>query len=159
MTVDTALFHKLTKNARAYLKSGDLYAARRYYDQALLLCRGPVLDGDDLMGNAQLQQEDMERMVHAVMREYGAVCLRQQRPDKAKQVLARAMSSPFADEGTVRLFIRAQYLIGDKRGALSTYERLCRQLQEDLGVEPHRRTHELADRIRLNQELTDLSEE
>ena len=69
------------------------------------------------------------------------------------------MSSPFADEGTVRLFIRAQYLIGDKRGALSTYERLCRQLQEELGVEPHRRTHELADRIRRNQELTDLSEE
>ena len=159
VTVDTALFHKLTKNARAYLKAGDLYAARRYYDQALLLCRGTVLDGDDLMGNAQLQQEDMERMVHAVMREYGAVCLRQQRPDKAKQVLSRAMSSPFADEGTVRLFIRAQYLIGDKRGALSTYERLCRQLQEDLGVEPHRRTHELADHIRRNQELTDLSEE
>ncbi|MCI9577676.1 MAG: hypothetical protein HFF98_02390 [Oscillibacter sp.] len=159
VTVDAALFHKLAENARAYLRAGDLYAARRYYDQALLLCRGPVLDGDDLMGDAQLQQEDMERMVHAVMRECGAVCLRQRRPDKAERVLTRAMSSPFADEGTVRLFIRAQYLIGDKRGALSTYERLCRQLQEELGVEPHRRTHELADRIRRNQELTDLSEE
>lgn len=159
VTVDAALFRKLAENARDYLRAGDLYAARRYYDQALLLCRGPVLDGDDLMGNAQLQQEDVERTVHAVMREYGLVCLRQRRPDKAERILARAMASPFADEGTVRLFIRAQYLAGDKRGALSTYERLCHQLQEELGVEPHRRTYELAERIRRNQELTDLTEE
>lgn len=76
----------------------------------------PVLDGDDLMGNAQLQQEDVEWTVHAVMREYGVVCLRQRRPDKAERILAKAISSPFTDEGTIRLFIRAQYLAGDKRG-------------------------------------------
>lgn len=72
MTVDAALFRKLAESAREYLRAGDLYAARRYYDQALLLCR---------------------------------------------------------------------------------------QLQEELGVEPHRRTYELADLIRRNQELTDLTEE
>lgn len=53
----------------------------------------------------------------------------------------------------------AQYLSGNKSGALSTYERLCRLLQTELGVEPHRLTNSLIDRIRRNQEVTDLFQE
>ncbi|WP_295586007.1 BTAD domain-containing putative transcriptional regulator [uncultured Oscillibacter sp.] len=159
VTVDAVLFRELIQSARQYLRADNLYAASRYYDQALVLCRGPVLDGDDLPEDFVLQQEDLERNMYAAMREYGSVCLRQHMADKAERILSRAMQNTFADEGAARLLMLAQYLSGNKSGALSTYERLCRLLQTELGVEPHRLTNSLIDRIRRNQEVTDLFQE
>ncbi len=159
VTVDAALFQTVADRARQYLAAGDLYAAGKYFDQALSLYRGPVLDGDDLPEDALLQREALERRAFAAMREYGAACLRRRRADKAEEILSRALKNPFADEGAARLLMRAQYLSGNKSGALATYERLCRQLRLELGVEPHRLTDALADRIRNNQEIADFHEE
>lgn len=159
VTVDAALFRELIQSAQQYLRTDNLYAASRYYDQALTLCRGQVLDGDDLPEDFVLQREDLERSMYVAMREYGSVCLRRHMADKAERILSRAMQNTFADEGTARLLMLAQYLAGNKSGALSTYERLCRMLQSELGVEPHRLTNSLIDRIRRNQEVSDLFQE
>ena len=159
VTVDAALFRELIQSAQQYLRTDNLYAASRYYDQALTLCRGQVLDGDDLPEDFVLQREDLERSMYVAIREYGSVCLRQHMADKAERILSRAMQNTFADEGTARLLMLAQYLAGNKSGALSTYERLCRMLQSELGVEPHRLTNSLIDRIRRNQEVSDLFQE
>ena len=156
VTVDAARFRRLAARARQYLDAGDLYAADRYFAQAAALCRGPVLDGDDLPEDAVLQREALEREVYAALRDYGVTCLRRRRPDKAEPILARAARSPFSDEGAIRLLMAAQYLSGNKSGALATGERLREQLRADLGVEPHRLTRELEDRIRRNREVADL---
>lgn len=158
VTVDAALFQEFCRQARQYLSAGNLYAAGRYFAQATGLVRGKVLDGDDLPENALIQRESLERFVFTALRDYGTVCMRQHRPDEAEQVLSEAVKSDFADEEAHRLLIRAQYLSGNKSGALSTYERLCRQLQTELQVEPHRLTRELVDRIRHNQEVADAEE-
>ena len=159
ITVDAALFQKLIHSARQYRSAENLYAAGRYYDQALMLCRGSVLDGDDLPDDFVLQREDLDRNIYIAMWEYGNACLCQHRSDKAERILAQAMKNTFADEETARLFMLAQYLSGNKSGALSTYERLCKQLQAELGVEPHHLTNCLVDRIRHNQDVTDLLKE
>lgn len=159
VTVDSILFQELAGLARKYLAVGNLYAADHYFGQAFRLVRGPVLDGDDLSEDALIQREVLERFIYTVLRDFGAVCVKQRRPDKAEQVLSVAVKNAFSEEETYRLLIKAQYLAGNKSGALTTYEKLREQLHAELQVEPHSLTRELADRIRRNQETAGLEDE
>lgn len=153
VTVDAKVFVERSRIAKQYFTAGNFYAAKEHYSQLYSLVRGEVLCGADLTELAMLPFEALQRTVCTVMREYAITCLQCQQPEEALPVLAVALQNPFADEGLHRLWMAGEYLCGNKSGALDSYQRLEQQLQDDLGVEPHRLSRELVDNIRRNQEI------
>lgn len=158
VSVDARIFARLIRTAQDYVSSGNLTAAESYYEQASFLCHGPVLDGEDLPNEALIQREALERDIFHALRDYGVICMKRNHLDQAERILSKAAQSVFSDERTYRFLMKTQYFSGDKNGALTTYERLRAQLREELGVDPHRLTEELADQIRHNQDLSNYPE-
>jgi DNA-binding SARP family transcriptional activator len=137
---------RLLDVSAAQLSAEDVGAAR----QALELYTGDLLDGwyqDWCLFERERLQTQCLRLLDKLMRYAEA-------HGHYEQGIAygvRLLGYDRAREPTHRGIMRLQYLAGDRTAALRQYERCVAALQEELGVEPDRRTTALYQQIRLDR--------
>ena len=142
LTLDVEEFERLAQQATP----ASLHAAVSLYTGDLL----PEMDEDWLIAERerlrQLQQGLLHRLIahHRAIREYNQAI---------ELILAALALDPLA-ENIHRELISIRYTTGDRAGALSAYDRLRTQLQDELGVEPMPETQDLVQKISRGENLS-----
>jgi DNA-binding SARP family transcriptional activator len=97
------------------------------------------------------ERERIRGLYLAVLDRLMAYCETHHAYEAGLQFGARSLSCDRAAERTHRRLMRLHYLAGDRTAALRQYERCAAALQEELGVQPGRRTETLYQQIQADR--------
>ncbi|WP_407542889.1 BTAD domain-containing putative transcriptional regulator (plasmid) [Deinococcus radiomollis] len=123
-------------------------------DEALMLYRGPFLDGLDMKGAADFdvwlseQRADLEAAYHAALARHATALEAEGDLRGALSVQVILLRSDDLQERTHCETMRLHALLGERDLALQCFERLKSLLKRELGLDPLPETAELAARIR-----------
>ncbi|MBB5774010.1 AfsR/SARP family transcriptional regulator [Nonomuraea jabiensis] len=133
--VDVTVFRQATAAARKARARGELAEASRLLRGALVLWRGPALDG---LGGAFFEGRRawLEQLRASAMEERWAMDIEQGKCGEAIAELLLATSAEPYRERLWELLMWALDRDGRREEALSAYRRVARLLDEDLGLEP-----------------------
>lgn len=134
--LDAMQFAMLSRKGRAALSQGDLCTAAELLREALALWRGPA--GVDVRTSEYLDHRlgilDEQHM--ATIEDLADVQIALGAFPEAIEALRWLLSDNPLRERAWSALIRAQYLVGDTSGALSTYEQARKTIRDELGSDP-----------------------
>jgi DNA-binding SARP family transcriptional activator len=128
---------------------GDAIQALR---GAVELYRGDLLEGW-YQDWCLYERERLQTMYLAMLDKLMAHCEAHQQYETGLAYGARILRYDRVHEQTHRRLMRLHYLAGDRATALRQYQHCVAALQEELGVQPSRRTTALYERIQLDRQV------
>jgi DNA-binding SARP family transcriptional activator len=140
--VDLWECERLLDQALSLQPSADVQEPARLLDEALVLYRGPFLDGVDagyaLAPREKLRAKLLRATTHAVQH-----LLAQGARERCITLIERGLEIDPLQEPLYQMLMRAYGDSGRQADALVTYRRCCAQLQAALGVRPAAATEAL----------------
>ncbi|HEY2791731.1 MAG TPA: AAA family ATPase, partial [Micromonosporaceae bacterium] len=144
VAVDLALAERDVAQARQQSARGDHALAMAAAARALAtLGDGRVLIGDLDAGWAEPARAGASALLREARHLAGESALAVGTPIGARDLALTAIAADRLDERGTRLLMRAEQAAGEPSRALTAYERLRRELADDLGVDPARATRDL----------------
>jgi DNA-binding SARP family transcriptional activator len=124
-------------------------------ETALKLFRGQPLAGIDALW-ADADARRLEARQSDLLERVGRLNLAAAQPTRALDAADRAHALDPSNERPVRLALEAEAALGRREAVVERYERLCRDLDEQFGLEPHQDTKLLYRRL-LSQDGPELT--
>jgi DNA-binding SARP family transcriptional activator/predicted ATPase len=153
---------ELGADVSADLQAFEAAHAQGDIDAALALWRGPLLDGFALAEAPAFESWRAERR-EAVQRRWRAAAAtaaaRAEAGGDARAALdwqARLLADDPLQESHHAALMRLHHLLGERAAALEVFERCCRLLRDELGLDPLASTVALAESIRAAERLAPL---
>lgn len=126
----------------------ELDAAQlRQVQQAAGLYQGDLLEGWH-QDWCLCERERLQNMYLMMLDRLIGHCEKHQAYDAGLEYAERILRYDPARERTHQQLMRLKYLTGDRTGAMRQYEHCVKALNQELGIQPGRRTRDLFDRIR-----------
>ncbi|MEQ7124479.1 BTAD domain-containing putative transcriptional regulator [Actinopolymorpha sp. B11F2] len=145
--IDAGRFDRLDAEGRAALRDGDADTARRLLAEALELWRGPAFADVPSTPIIRTAADRLDqRRTSAVETRIDADLLLGNHADLVEELEALTEADPFRERVWSQLML-ALYRCGRQADALVAYQRLCRLLRDELGVEPSRPARKLHEQI------------
>jgi DNA-binding SARP family transcriptional activator len=115
-------------------------------EDALALFRGQPLAGIDALW-AGAEARRLQALQSELLERVGRLNLAAAQPTRALDAADRAHALDLSNERPVRLALEAEAALGRREAVVERYERLCRDLDEQFGLEPHQDTKLLYRRL------------
>ena len=134
--IDAVRFEELLADTRAALRDGDASAAESAIAAALILWRGPALQG--LTGTSWLSAEALRLetlRVDALEEQFEAALALGEHRELVPALLSAVADNPFRERLWAQLML-ALYRGGRQADALGTFQEARRVLTDELGLEP-----------------------
>jgi DNA-binding SARP family transcriptional activator len=151
--IDLDELDRLSAEAEAEATIGD--HKQTLIETALKLFRGQPLAGIDALW-ADAEARRLEARQSDLLERVGRLNLAAAQPTRALDAADRALALDPSNERPVRLALEAEFALGRREAVVERYERLCRDLDEQFGLEPHQDTKLLYRRL-LSQDGPELT--
>ena len=149
--LDVAEFERAFSQAEGVSGQQLSEAVATKLDRAVALYRGDLLEGW-YADWCLFERERLQNMWLAMLDKLMSYCEATRQYEAGLAYGMRVLRADRAREQTHRRLMRMAYLTGDRTGALRQYDRCVTELEEELDVQPSRRTEELHQQI-LHDEI------